>query len=65
MDWNSSMRSSRLRVAPVVVPVVLWSLLLFRSAESRGIMTMLIIFQIAQMQVFLIITLHLDPSISE
>jgi hypothetical protein len=23
MDWNSSMRSSRLRVAPVVVPVVL------------------------------------------
>jgi hypothetical protein len=35
MDWNSSTRSSRLRVAPVVVPVVLWSLLLFRSAESR------------------------------
>jgi hypothetical protein len=35
MDWNSSMRSSRLRVAPVVVPVVLWSLLLFRSAKSR------------------------------
>jgi hypothetical protein len=23
MDWNSSMRSSRLRVAPIVVPVVL------------------------------------------
>jgi hypothetical protein len=35
MDWNSSMRSSRLFVAPVVVPVVLWSLSLFRSAESR------------------------------
>jgi hypothetical protein len=35
MDWNSSMRSSRLRVAPVVVPVELWSLSLFRSAESR------------------------------
>jgi hypothetical protein len=34
MDWNSSTRSSRLRVAPVVVPVVLWSLSLFRSAES-------------------------------
>jgi hypothetical protein len=34
MDWNSSTRSSRLRVAPVVVPVVLWSLLLFCSAES-------------------------------
>jgi hypothetical protein len=26
MDWNSSMRSSRLCVAPVVIPVVLWSL---------------------------------------
>jgi hypothetical protein len=26
MDWNSLTRSSRLRVAPVVVPVVLWSL---------------------------------------
>jgi hypothetical protein len=26
MDWNSSTRCSRLRVAPVVVPVVLWSL---------------------------------------
>jgi hypothetical protein len=29
------MRSSRLRVAPVAVPVVLWSLPLFRSAESH------------------------------
>jgi hypothetical protein len=35
MDWNSSMMSSRLRVAPVVVPVVFWSLPLLRSAESR------------------------------
>jgi hypothetical protein len=26
MDWNYSMRSSRLRVAPVAVPVVLWCL---------------------------------------
>jgi hypothetical protein len=35
MDWNSSMRSSRLCVAPVVVPMELWSLPLFRSVESR------------------------------
>jgi hypothetical protein len=35
MDWNSSTRSSRLCVAPVVVPVVLWSLPLFHSAESH------------------------------
>jgi hypothetical protein len=35
MDWNSSTRSSRLRVAPVVVPVVLWSLPLFHSAKSH------------------------------
>jgi hypothetical protein len=35
MDWNSSARSSRLRVASVVVPMVLWSLLLFHSAESH------------------------------
>jgi hypothetical protein len=35
MDWNSSMRSFRLRVAPVAVPVVIWSLSLFHSAESR------------------------------
>jgi hypothetical protein len=28
MDWNSSTRSSRLRVAPVAVSVVLWSLTL-------------------------------------
>jgi hypothetical protein len=35
MDWNSSTRSSRLRVAPVVVPMVLWILPLFCSAESH------------------------------
>jgi hypothetical protein len=35
MDWYYSMRSSRLRVTPVVIPVVLWSLPLFHSAESR------------------------------
>jgi hypothetical protein len=35
MDWNSSTRSSRLRVVPVVALVVLWSLLLFRFAESH------------------------------
>jgi hypothetical protein len=35
MDWNSSMRSSRIRVAPIVIPVVLWSLPLFCSAESH------------------------------
>jgi hypothetical protein len=34
MGWNSSMRSSRLRVAPVAVPVELWSLPLFRFDES-------------------------------
>jgi hypothetical protein len=27
--------SSRLRVAPIIIPVVLWSLLLFYSIESR------------------------------
>jgi hypothetical protein len=32
MDWNSSTRSSRLRVAPFVIPVELWSLPLFRFA---------------------------------
>jgi hypothetical protein len=35
IDWNSSTRSSRLHVAPVVIPVVLWSLPLLRSAENR------------------------------
>jgi hypothetical protein len=35
MDWNSSTKSSRLRVAPVAIPVVLWSLPLFRFAESH------------------------------
>jgi hypothetical protein len=35
MDWNSSTRSSRLRVAPVIIPVVLCSLPLFCSTESH------------------------------
>jgi hypothetical protein len=35
MEWNSLTRSSRLRVAPVVVPVELWSLPLFCSVESH------------------------------
>jgi hypothetical protein len=34
MDWNSSTRSSRLCVALVVIPMVLWSLPLFHFAES-------------------------------
>jgi hypothetical protein len=34
MDWNSSMRSSRLCVAPVAVPVELRSLSLFHFIES-------------------------------
>jgi hypothetical protein len=34
MDWNSLMRSSRLRVAPIVIPVVFWSLPLFYFVES-------------------------------
>jgi hypothetical protein len=35
MEWKSSTRSSRLRVASVVVSVVLWSLPLFRFTESH------------------------------
>jgi hypothetical protein len=35
IDLNSLMRSSRLRVTPVVVPVELWSLPLFRFIESH------------------------------
>jgi hypothetical protein len=35
MDWNSSTRSFRLRVAPGVVPVELWSLSLFCSVECH------------------------------
>jgi hypothetical protein len=35
VDWNSSTRSSRLRDAPVAVPMVLWSLPLFCFAESH------------------------------
>jgi hypothetical protein len=34
MDWNSLTKSSRLRVAPVVVPMELWSLSLFHFIES-------------------------------
>jgi hypothetical protein len=35
MDWNSSTKGSRLRVALVAVPVELWSLPLFRFIESH------------------------------
>jgi hypothetical protein len=35
MDWNSSTKSSRLRVATVAIPMELWSLPLFRSVESH------------------------------
>jgi hypothetical protein len=35
MDWNSLTRSSRLRVAPVAVPMALWTLPLFRYVESH------------------------------
>jgi hypothetical protein len=35
MGWNSLMRSSRLHVTLVAIPVVLWSLLLFCFAESH------------------------------
>jgi hypothetical protein len=35
VDWNSSMRSSRLRVAPVAIPMELWSLPLFHFIESH------------------------------
>jgi hypothetical protein len=35
MDWNSSTKSSRLRVAPVAVPVELCSLPLFHFIESH------------------------------
>jgi hypothetical protein len=35
MDWNSLTKSSRLRVAPVAIPVELWGLPLFCFAESR------------------------------
>jgi hypothetical protein len=34
MGRNSSTRTSRLRVTPVVVPMVLWSLPLFHFTES-------------------------------
>jgi hypothetical protein len=35
MDWNSLMKSSRLHVSPVAVPMELWSLPLFRYIESH------------------------------
>jgi hypothetical protein len=35
MVWNSLTRSSRLRIAPVAVPVVLWCLPLFHFVESH------------------------------
>jgi hypothetical protein len=35
MDWNSSMKSFRLCVAPVAIPVELWSFSLFRFVESH------------------------------
>jgi hypothetical protein len=35
MDWNSSMKSSRVRVASVPILVELWSSPLFHSIESR------------------------------
>jgi hypothetical protein len=34
VDWNSSTRGSRLCVAPIAVPMVLWGLPLFHFAES-------------------------------
>jgi hypothetical protein len=34
IDWNSSMRSSRLCATPVAVPMVFWSLPLFRFARE-------------------------------
>jgi hypothetical protein len=35
MDWNYSTMSSRLRDSPVAIPVVLWSISLFRFTESH------------------------------
>jgi hypothetical protein len=35
IDWNSSTKRSRLRVAPVAIPIELWSLSLFHFIESR------------------------------
>jgi hypothetical protein len=36
MDWNSSTRSSRLCAALVAIPVVLWSLPLFRPVSQES-----------------------------
>jgi hypothetical protein len=38
VDWNSSMRSSRLRVAPVAIPVELWSFSLLHFVENHLIL---------------------------
>jgi hypothetical protein len=35
MGWNSPTKSFRLRVAPVAIPMELWSLSLFHSIESH------------------------------
>jgi hypothetical protein len=35
MDWNLLTKISRLRVAPIAIPMVLWSLLLFHFIESH------------------------------
>jgi hypothetical protein len=35
MDWNSSTKSFRLRVAPVAIPVELWSLPMLCFVKSR------------------------------
>jgi hypothetical protein len=43
MDWNVSTRSSRLRVAPVAVPVVLWSLSLRVVLVFKDIICVIII----------------------
>jgi hypothetical protein len=43
MHWNSSTRSSRLHVAPVAIPVVLWSLPLRVGIVHRDIIYVRII----------------------
>jgi hypothetical protein len=35
MGWNFSTKSSKLRVAPIAVPLELWSFLLLHSIESH------------------------------
>jgi hypothetical protein len=53
MDWNFLTRSSRLCVASVVIPVVLWSFLLFCSAES------LIVFRDTSYVIIILYSWHL------